>query len=164
MELEEIYLKYRKQMICIADRILNDKYLAEDAVQIAIIKVFENYDKIKKQDEKTIKAYISVVVSNIAKTLYKVNKKEQIKIDKVKEAYISNSSTNNENNVENKVISKIYFSEKMSKLQERDKYLINLKYNFDLKNRDIAKILNMDEKLVSKKIRKIEKSMGKEEL
>lgn len=164
MELEEIYLKYRKQMICIADRILNDKYLAEDAVQIAIIKVFENYDKIKKQDEKTIKAYISVVVSNIAKTLYKVNKKEQIKIDKVKEAYISNSSTNNENNVENKVISKIYFSEKMSKLQERDKYLINLKYNFDPKNRDIAKILNMDEKLVSKKIRKIEKSMGKDEL
>lgn len=164
MELEEIYLKYRKQMICIADRILNDKYLAEDAVQIAIIKVFENYDKIKKQDEKTIKAYISVVVSNIAKTLYGVNKKEQIKIDKVKEAYISNSRTDKENNVENKVISKIYFSEKMSKLQERDKYLINLKYNFDLKNKDIAKILNMDEKLVSKKIRKIEKSMGREEL
>ncbi|MFQ7447654.1 sigma factor-like helix-turn-helix DNA-binding protein, partial [Intestinibacter bartlettii] len=63
-----------------------------------------------------------------------------------------------------KIISKIYFSERINKLQQRDRYLINLKYNFDLKNRDIAKLLNMDEKLVSKKIRKIEKSIGKEDL
>ena len=86
------------------------------------------------------------------------------KIEKIKGRYISDSRSNNENNLESKIISKIYFSERINKLQQRDRYLINLKYNFDLKNRDIAKLLNMDEKLVSKKIRKIEKSIGKEEL
>ena len=86
------------------------------------------------------------------------------KIEKIKGRYISDSRSNNENNLESKIISKIYFSERINKLQQRDRYLINLKYNFDLKNRDIAKLLNMDEKLVSKKIRKIEKSIGKEDL
>ena len=121
-------------------------------------------NKIKDKKEKEIKAYISVVVANVAKTLYSINKKEQIKIEKIKGRYISDSRSNNENNLESKIISKIYFSERINKLQQRDRYLINLKYNFDLKNRDIAKLLNMDEKLVSKKIRKIEKSIGKEDL
>lgn len=161
MEIEEIYLKYKLHMFCIANNILNNYYLSEDAVQIAFIKIFENHEKI---EDKEVKAYISVVVANVAKTLYSINKKEQIKIEKIKEKYISDSRSNNENNLENKIISKIYFSEKINKLQERDRYLINLKYNFDLKNRDIAKLLNMDEKLVSKKIRKIEKNMGKEDL
>ena len=145
MEIEEIYLKYKLHMFCIANNILNNYHLSEDAVQIAFIKIFENHKKIKDKKEKEIKAYISVVVANVAKTLYSINKKEQIKIEKIKGRYISDS-------------------ERINKLQQRDRYLINLKYNFDLKNRDIAKLLNMDEKLVSKKIRKIEKSIGKEDL
>lgn len=135
MEIEEIYLKYKLHMFCIANNILNNYHLSEDAVQIAFIKIFENHKKIKDKKEKEIKG-----------------------------RYISDSRSNNENNLESKIISKIYFSERINKLQQRDRYLINLKYNFDLKNRDIAKLLNMDEKLVSKKIRKIEKSIGKEDL
>lgn len=163
MEIEEIYLKYKLHMFCIADNILNNFYLSEDAVQIAFIKIFEHYEKIKDKQEKEVKAYISVIVANVAKTLYNINKKEQIKINKIKEKYVSESRLDKVNNLENKIISKIDFLEKISRLQERDRYLISLKYNFDLKNRDIAKLLNMDEKLVSKRIRKIEKSMGEEE-
>ena len=80
MEIEEIYLKYKLHMFCIANNILNNYHLSEDAVQIAFIKIFENHKKIKDKKEKEIKAYISVVVANVAKTLYSINKKEQIKI------------------------------------------------------------------------------------
>lgn len=69
-------------------------------------------------------------MQNVAKTLYSINKKEQIKIEKIKGRYISDSRSNNENNLESKIISKIYFSERINKLQQRDRYLINLKYNF----------------------------------
>ena len=108
MEIEEIYLKYKLHMFCIANNILNNYHLSEDAVQIAFIKIFENHKKIKDKKEKEIKAYISVVVANVAKTLYSINKKEQIKIEKIKGRYISDSRSNNQNNLESKIISKIY--------------------------------------------------------
>lgn len=153
LNLEGIYLKYKKHMICIADNILNDKQLAEDAVHITMIKLMKNYHKI--ENESKVKAYLSVITTNVAKDLYAINKKEKIKEEFLKE------KLSNESYVEKSVINKLYINQIVQNLNKSELDLLKLRYELDLTNKSIAQILNINEKLVSKKIRKLEKRIEK---
>ena len=44
---ESLYLTYRKLMFHVANGILNDEGLAEDAVHQAFLKILENFDKVR---------------------------------------------------------------------------------------------------------------------
>lgn len=156
MNLEEIYLNYKKHMMCIADNILNDKHLSEDAVHIAMIKFIENYYKIKNKNINEIKAYLFTITANVAKDLYVENKKE-----KIKETELLKKRLNEENYFEKTIINKIYIKEITKKLNKNELNLLILRYKHDLTNKNISQILNINEKLVSKKIRKIEKRIEK---
>ncbi|MGB9680546.1 MAG: RNA polymerase sigma factor [Thermoanaerobacteraceae bacterium] len=43
---ELLYVTYRKLMFYVANRILNDERLAEDAVHQTFLKILENFDKV----------------------------------------------------------------------------------------------------------------------
>ena len=45
-EMEELYREYRSPMLRIALSVLRDEGLAEDAVQLAFLKLFQNFEKI----------------------------------------------------------------------------------------------------------------------
>ncbi len=57
-KLTEIYEKYRNRMYIIACRILNDPYLAEDAVHEAFVAISKNLDKIGDTDSVQTASYV----------------------------------------------------------------------------------------------------------
>lgn len=58
IKFQEIYEKYKKQMWYVANDILNDNYLAEDAVHDAFIGIAKNFSKIRSFEPYSIKSYV----------------------------------------------------------------------------------------------------------
>lgn len=54
----QLYETYKNLMFYVSNRILNDEYLAEDAVHQTFIKIIENLDKIKEVRCHKTKSYI----------------------------------------------------------------------------------------------------------
>jgi len=74
-KLEELYLKYSKDMFKVAYRILNDYYLAQDAVQQSFIKLIDNLNKINDINCNKTKAFVVIIIRNVSINLYRKRKK-----------------------------------------------------------------------------------------
>jgi len=72
---EILYTTYRKLMFYIANQILKDEYLAEDATHQAFLKIIENIDKIEDVHCHKTKSYIVIIVKNNAINLYNKRKR-----------------------------------------------------------------------------------------
>lgn len=68
-----LYLKYRKLMFHVANQILQNDADAEDAVQLALLKISENAAKLSDIDSPKTKGYIITVTENKAIDIYRQN-------------------------------------------------------------------------------------------
>ena len=85
---EQVYNKYKQIMFFVANRVLRDEYLSEDAVHQAFLRIIDNLDKIDKIDCHKTKGFIVTIVENIAIDFYRKRKRENnISFDEV-EFYI----------------------------------------------------------------------------
>lgn len=83
--IEYLYHKYRKQMFCVANRILNDCFDAEDAVHNAFVGVFSTVSKVP-DNEQYERAYMLTAARNAAIDIYNKNARSvtfEIEIDQV---------------------------------------------------------------------------------
>lgn len=62
----EIYRRYCHLMLHIANSILHDPYLAEDAVSEAVIRIINNLEKIDLADRCRAGSFIAITVRNVA--------------------------------------------------------------------------------------------------
>lgn len=67
----QLYNTYRYTMMYTADSILQDKGLAEDAVHDAFIRIATNFHKVGAVDSPRTKAFVVIIVRNIALTMAK---------------------------------------------------------------------------------------------
>ena len=67
---EEIYYAYRKQMVYIANEVLNDYGLAEDAVQNALLGIAKRIDRVRGLNDDRTKAYVLTAAKNAALNIY----------------------------------------------------------------------------------------------
>lgn len=75
-------------MFFVANRILREEYLSEDAVHQAFLRIIDNLDKIDKVDCHKTKGFIVIIVENIAIDFYRKRKRENsISFDEI-EFYI----------------------------------------------------------------------------
>lgn len=66
LKFEDIYCTYGKQMLFEAQRILNDRYDAEDAVQNAFIGIARQIKNVRTDDPAALKAYALTAVKHSA--------------------------------------------------------------------------------------------------
>lgn len=71
---EQIYYTYRKRMFFVANGILNNKILAEDAVQEALLGIAKQISLFRDMPDNKVKAYVLTAAKNAAINL---NKQEQ---------------------------------------------------------------------------------------
>lgn len=71
---EQIYLYYSKLMFWAANRILENKSDAEDAVHQAFVSIIENLNKISQIECPKTKAFVVIVVENKAKDILRSRK------------------------------------------------------------------------------------------
>lgn len=142
-----LYENYRRLLMYVACGILKDRYLAEDAVHDAFLKVSQNMDKIGEPDALETKRYLITVVKNSALDIYRKRKRQmqrEILIDELGECDVAPSYL--ETDVDNRVLDIL----KNLPVKYRDVFL--LKYSSRLENKEIAAILRITEGTVRQRI------------
>ena len=73
---EDLYLKYRQSMYTIAYSILNNIEDAEDAVQISLLNLARQMDRVPTENDQVLKAYIFTTVRNAALSMLRKKARE----------------------------------------------------------------------------------------
>ncbi|HBF7094787.1 TPA: RNA polymerase sigma factor [Clostridioides difficile] len=137
---EDIYIKYKKLMFYVANQILKDEALSEDAVHNAFLKIIDNLDKINDVNSPKTKGFVVIIVKRISINIYNKRKKEEIS-DINDESYKFNSL---DLSIE-KLGNYSHLGEALKKLSEADLQVILLKYSHGFSTKEISKILNIKE-------------------
>lgn len=162
---ELIYDKYCKLMFYIANQILNDNSLAEDAVHDAFVNIIKNLHKIKDINCNKTKSFIAVIVRNCSINMYNYRKsKSYIPLDKIE--YMLDDNMDVENNIGTDFDKFGSLGGAIMKLPVIYRDIIILKFLHELTNQEIASLLNINEANVRKRIerakRKIQNILEKE--
>lgn len=155
--LEKLYILYKTNVFRVALVILEDPYLAEDAVQETFMKI--------KQNAKTFrygineKGWIMTIARNAAIDILNKHKKEIVLESPIEEAGESPNTaglgdiTDNENEG---------FLQLIQPLGDLDKQIVSLHLIGELKHREIAGILDMNVNTVKKRYERAIKRIAKE--
>ena len=140
-----IYEKYKYLMFSIAMDVLNDKFVAEDAVQEAFLKILKNSNKIDDINSNRTKRLVITITKNAAIDIYRKQKKRwntEIEMDKITGFEKNDIYTieDNEKFLEIEGLPDIY------------KEVLILKYSSEFSNTEIAEILEISEMNVRKRI------------
>ncbi|MGL5753231.1 MAG: RNA polymerase sigma factor [Paraclostridium sp.] len=148
---EEIYNSYKKTMFYVANDILKNHAQAEDVVHTSFIKIINNLEKIDEVNCNKTKGFIVTIVKNTAIDVYRNNKREFEKVEKV----IGIKS------YEEKPLLNVKSDIEMAILELPDKYSVvfSLKYYQGLSDDEISNILKIKPSTVRSRI-----SRGKEKL
>lgn len=163
---EILYEKYKYLALRVALDVLRDRYLAEDAVHEAFIKVAKNMEKIGDVETLETKRYLVTIVKHAAIDIYRKRNKQmerEIYIDEMEESEEVNSFMNPE--LDNEILEALY------RLPEKYRDVFLLKYSHNKENSEIADLLGIPEGTVRQRIRRgkeilqlaIEKKGGKAE-
>jgi RNA polymerase sigma-70 factor (ECF subfamily) len=162
---ELIYEKYHKLMFYIANQILYDSYLAEDAVHDSFVKIIENLDNIEEVTCHKTKYYIVTIVRNTSINLYNYRKnKAYIPIEEIEyELFVD---TEFENSLNSELDNLGDLGRAIIKLPVMYRDIITLKFVYEFTYQEIADSLGITEVNARKRIerakQKIEDQLEKE--
>ena len=152
---EQLYEKYRKPLFYIAIKILEDQDLAEDAVQDAFVKIFENLNKIDDIHCCKTKSYVMTIATNNSFNLYCKRKQYALPFEAIEELAADYMDTKME-----EIDS---FEEMIKKLPVIYREILTLKYIQGHTNAEIAEMLDISQVNVRKRLerakRKIKESL-----
>lgn len=94
----QLYNKYRLSMMYTADSILNDHQLAEDAVHDAFLRIAKNFHKVGPVDSPRTKAFVIIIVRNVALTIAKRRGKQFITDDETAYMAVEDKTTDRDFN------------------------------------------------------------------
>ncbi|MCC0705240.1 sigma-70 family RNA polymerase sigma factor [Clostridioides sp. ES-S-0049-02] len=159
---EDIYIKYKKLMFYVANQILKDEALSEDAVHNAFLKIIDNLDKINDVNSPKTKGFVVIIVKRISINIYNKRKREEINnLDD--KSYKFNSL---DLSIE-RLGDYSHLGEALKKLSEADLQIILLKYSPGFSTKEISKILNIKEVNLYKRnkraLEKLKKSLNEME-
>lgn len=140
--LEALYIEHASCMYKIANKILNDEYLAQDAVQEAFIKIAINLNKIKENDCNKTRALFVIIVRNISIDIYRRRKKHHNFSIEEMEVDLPNSEPSVEEILMNNE-SLFMVTEKIKELHPSYADVLALKYFFQYEDVEISTILNI---------------------
>jgi RNA polymerase sigma-70 factor (ECF subfamily) len=143
-KLESLYNKYNDLMYSTAFRILNDHQLAQDAVQMAFVKIIRNIKIINGIECNKTKALMVIICRNISIDLYNKRKRNNtITIAEIDELIPDYTFNIDEQIMKHESLTVI--KEKIRLLHQPYADIISLKYFYDYSDSEIAKILDISE-------------------
>ncbi len=142
-KLESLYNKYNSLMYSTAFRILNDHQLAQDAVQMAFVKIIRNTKIINEIECNKTKALMVIICRNISIDLYNKRKHNNpIIIEEMNEIPDYTFSID-EQMIKHESLTEL--KEKIRLLYQPYADIISLRYFYDYSDSEIAKILDISE-------------------
>lgn len=147
-EMDALYRRYRAPMLRIALAILHDQGLAEDAVQQAFLKIFQNFEKISLEDCNKTRSFIVILVRNTAIDLYRRRNRERVisfeDLPRPPEAEGAPPEEAVLAGLEGSAV-----AEGLARLDQRQAGLLMLRYYHGYRNKEIAQMLSMSQAQVA---------------
>lgn len=166
-KIERLFKAYNQMMLYAADKILNDKDDAEDAVQQAFLRVMNHLDDIDENDEQKTKSYLSIIAQNIAIDIYRKKKREwvhNISYDEY-EIFIEDPSGQDFEEWDGVLGSRL--EEAIAKLPAQYAEVIQLTYGCGYNSEEIGAMLNLSAENVRQRLvrarRKLARLLGTED-
>lgn len=148
---ERLYKTYRKLLFYVANKILKDEYLAEDAVHSTFVKVIENLEKINEVDCHKTRSLLVTITRNHCINMYNCQKNHpMLPLDE-------NLSAGNE--VAAHVENADELVRAVLKLPELYRGTLTLKYVQGFSNKEIAGMLGISEANVRKRLERARKKV-----
>ncbi|MBR1701142.1 MAG: RNA polymerase sigma factor [Lachnospiraceae bacterium] len=144
---EEIYETYKFLMMKVAYGVLQDRFLAEDAVHNAFVNISGKMAQLENMDETGIKRYLIVVTKNAAIDIWrkrKIRSEKEVEFDAAGEERLSMTGT--ESSVDNEIL------DAFQRLPDIYRDVFLLKYAHCLENDQIAGALKISESTVRQRI------------
>ena len=147
---ETLYHKYSRLMKYVADGILHDEYLAQDAVHIAFMKIIPNLGKIGDIACHKTKAFVVIVVENEAKRIYTARKKQNtVSFDEI-QYEVADADGGLEQIISDLTVEEI--AAEIEKLSKLDRDILMLRYIHELTHKEIARLLDVKGTTVRKRL------------
>lgn len=160
-EIEMIYEMYEGLIKKVTAPILCDNALTEDCLHEVILRLAAVPERIGELGSRRTKTFIIVVARNIAIDMVK-KKSREICVDEEDE---SNEAFFEEGSYDSYFIDENGFSPEMnaymSRLQEKDRHLLLLRYTYDLPYESIAKILGENKNALEQRVCRARKKLEK---
>lgn len=157
----ELYKQYSSTMLYIADNILHDIHLAEDAVSEAFIKIINNLDKINPKDCYRTRGFVVIIVRNVALDILRKQKRSKVtSIDSFDDS-IPFEEPNFENMTIKEACQRIINC--IGRLNKNYSDILYLKMEFAYSNKEISEILGISQENVKTRLSRARKAL-KEEL
>lgn len=147
-EMEALYREYRSPMLRIALSVLRDEGLAEDAVQQAFLKIFQNFEKIDRSDCNKTRSFIVILIRNTAIDLYRRRDRERV----ISFEDLERPLPAREELPEDQAIAALEgesLADCLSQMEERYANLLLLRYYHGYQNKEIAELLGMTQPQVA---------------
>ena len=137
---ESIYFGYRKQMYCVAKKVLNNDDLVEDALQNAFLGIAQQITRFQGFTPDEIRAYVLTVAKNAAIQLYSKNRKERNQFISIEEIIQqpSTKDTAREIIVKDKVRGVLAV---INTLPSTYRDILLLRYTYNMNSEEIAIVL-----------------------
>lgn len=142
---EQLYRTYRKLMFFVANKILKDDFLSEDAVHQTFLKIIDIMDTFEDVQCQKTKSYIVTMVRNQSINMYNKQKNHvTIPLEEI-ENYLSDE-------IGTRIEDQDNLTKAILKLPLIYNEVLTLKYVQEYSNIEIAKILNISEATVRKRL------------
>lgn len=159
--LEELYHLYKRDLLYVANDILNDYHEAEDVTQTAFIKFADYLDNEMDVKCYKTKALIVIIVRNLSFNIYNQRKrKTTVNIDDFRDVICDSENLDPEVNVL-RLDSSREMAKRLSEINTRYADILVLKYNYELTNTEISKMLSISEVNVRKRLSRAKKALKK---
>ena len=157
---EALFRRYRQAMMALAMSFMGNAHDADDVVQMAILKIMRNIDKIDDIDSPRCKHFILVITKNTALNEISRNKnRKTVTITPAEMVSIIEPGFDSYT-----FGAKYGFGEELSEflgqLKEVDRDILCLKYGDDYSNAEIGEILDITEEAVRKRLSRARKRLG----
>ncbi|MEG2057716.1 MAG: sigma-70 family RNA polymerase sigma factor [Romboutsia sp.] len=151
---ENLYNKYKQIMFYVANQVLKDEYMSEDAVHLAFIRIAKNTNKIDSIDCPRTKSFIVIIVKRIAIDLYRKKQRESSisfeEYHSINDPKLTYDLPDCDDNI---VITAI------NQLPEIYKEILILKFRHEFSSKEISQILDISKDNADKRFHRAKKKL-----
>lgn len=141
----DFYNKYKNLMFYIAKEILNDNYLAEDAVQESFLRIAKNFHKINDVLCPQTRNFTVIITRNVSFTMRKKNN-TVIELDTYKDSDLPNPSSDPFESISVKIL-----TENILKISEEYRDILYLYHLYGYSFKEISGLLSLPVETVKKR-------------
>ena len=159
---ETLYIKYRFLLYSQAYKILQDKYLSEDALQQTFIRLINNIHKTIGKSESQIRNFLVIICENVAKDIYKQCLSLNKKCAEMEEISNAELTIDTGEDPESIVINREtvnYLKEAIKQLDPIYRDVILLKHAYQCSSTEICELLHISSETLKKRMYRARKKL-----